>query len=125
MLPCACSVAGDPCGTVGVGLTQVPAALFIGRAHVPPPQSCRGTRVTWHSPKGGWEGRVCGAVEQLVLVSVPVAAVFSLPCHAGSPCLPSQPGISNGGRAVWSGKLCPALPAAHSQPFSSQMLYMK
>lgn len=64
MLPCACSVAGDPCGTVGGGLTQAPAVPFRGRARVPPPQSCRGTRVAWHSLKVGWESRdvqVCRA----------------------------------------------------------------
>lgn len=79
--------------------------------------------MAWHSLKSGWEGR---AAEQLVLVSVPVAGAFSPPCHAGySPCLPSQPGISDGDRAMWSGKFCPVLPAAYSQSFSSQMLYMK
>lgn len=64
MVPCACSVAGDPCGTVGRSLTQATAAPFRGRAGVPPPQSFRGTRVAWHSLKGGWEGRAvqgCGA----------------------------------------------------------------
>lgn len=73
----------------------------------------------------GWVGGQSCA-EQLILVSVPVLGAFSPPCHAGySPCLHSHPGISHGGRVVWSGKLCPALLAAYSQPFSSQMLYMK
>lgn len=50
MLPCACSVAGDPCGTMGGGLTPASAAPFSARLVYTHP---RPARVAWHSLKGG------------------------------------------------------------------------
>lgn len=99
MLPCACSVTGDPCGTVGGGLTQASAAPFSARLMYTHPSPARAPWWSGTARRVGRRAELCRATEQLVLVSV--AGVFSSPCHAGySPCLPNQPGISDGGRVV-------------------------
>lgn len=98
-------------------------SLFQWQGSCTPSPVLQGHQDGLAQPEGWVEGQSCaGLQEQLVLVSL--AGMFSLPCRAGySPCLPSQPGISNGGRVVWSGKLCPTLPAAHSALFQPNVLY--
>lgn len=111
----------------GRGSYGAPAAPFRGRAHVLPPRSHRGIRVAWHSLKGWAEGlgrraEPCWAAGQLALVSVPAAGVLP----QVSPATLDTASISAASLAPrGGGMLCPALPAACSEPFSSQMLYMK
>lgn len=80
-------------------------------------------------PEGlGGRAEPCGAAGQLALVSVPAAGVLPQvpPATLGTAPV-SAAGLAprGGGRAAWGGRLCPSLPAACSEPFSSQMLYMK
>lgn len=109
------------------GSHRAPAAPFGSRARVPPSPLPQGHWGGLAQPEGlGGRAEPCRAVGQLALVSVPAAGALPQlrPATLGTaPASPSQPGTRGGWQ---SGTGWQALPSpACSEPFSSQMLYMK
>lgn len=115
MLLLACSAAGAPRGMAGGGLTGL--LQLLSEAELVSPLPCAaGHWGDLAQPEGlGGRAELCRAAGQLALVSLPVAGALPPPCWAPR-------GV---GRAVQGDRCCPALPAACSEPFSSQILYMK
>lgn len=110
------------------GGLQGSCSPFRKQGSCPPSPVPRGYQGGLAQPEGlGGRAEPCRAAGQLALVSVPVAGVLpqlSPPPRWAQP-LPPQAGLAprGGGRVARGGRLCPAMPAALSEPFSSQMLY--